>query len=67
MTGVQTCALPISQTEKSQSGIVLLISILPAVFAFLALLAVMFYKLDDRTMTQVRTDLAARNGGATGA
>jgi glycoside/pentoside/hexuronide:cation symporter, GPH family len=57
----------VPQTEQSQSGIVLLISVIPAVFAFLAFAAVMFYKLDNQTMSQVRTDLAARKAGATGA
>lgn len=55
-----------AQTEKSQAGIVLLISILPAVSAFLAFMAVLFYKLDDRTMLQVRTELAARAAGSPG-
>ena len=56
----------VPQTEQSQSGIVMLISMIPAVFAFLAFAAVMFYKLDNQTMAQVRTDLAARNGGTSG-
>ena len=60
-------AANVVQTERSQSGIVLLISVIPAVFAFLALLAVVFYRLDDHTMAKVRTDLAARYGGTGGA
>jgi glycoside/pentoside/hexuronide:cation symporter, GPH family len=53
-------AANVAQTETSQAGIVLLISFMPAIFAFLAFLAVVFYKLDDRTMLQVRTELAER-------
>ena len=60
-------AANVIQTDRSQSGIVLLISVIPAVFAFLAFLAVVFYRLDDHAMAQVRTDLAARNGGTGGA
>ena len=57
----------IAQTERSQSGILLLISLLPAVFALLAFLAAFSYRLDDHTMAQVRSDLAARHGGTGGA
>ncbi len=49
-----------SQTPESQSGIVLLMSFIPAAFAFLAVGIMMFYKLDNRTLAQVEADLAAR-------
>ena len=48
------------QTEKSQTGILLLISFVPAAFAFIAALGMILYKLDSGMMTQIRTDLAAR-------
>ena len=51
----------VEQTDSSKTGIVLLISFLPALFAFLAFATVIFYRLDDRMMTQVREELAARN------
>jgi len=53
-----------TQTPESQTGIVMLISFIPAVFAFLAVAVMMFYKLDNRTLTQVQVDLAARKGSA---
>jgi GPH family glycoside/pentoside/hexuronide:cation symporter len=49
-----------AQTPKSQTGIVLLISFIPAAFAFLAVAIVMFYKLDNRQLAQIQADLAAR-------
>jgi GPH family glycoside/pentoside/hexuronide:cation symporter len=49
-----------NQTPKSQTGIVLLISFIPAVFAFLAVVVVMFYKLDNRQLAQIQAELAAR-------
>jgi GPH family glycoside/pentoside/hexuronide:cation symporter len=49
-----------TQTAKSQTGIVLLISFIPAVFAFLAVAVMMFYKLDNKQLVQIQADLAAR-------
>lgn len=49
-----------TQTTKSQTGIVLLISFIPAVFAFLAVAVMMFYKLDNKQLVQIQADLAAR-------
>jgi len=49
-----------TQTPESKTGIVMLISFIPAVFAFLAVAVMMFYKLDNRTLAQVQVDLAAR-------
>ena len=48
------------QTPQSQTGIVLLISFIPAAFAFLAVAVMMFYKLDNRTLKQIETELARR-------
>ncbi len=56
-----------TQTPESQTGIVMLISFIPAVFAFLAVAVMLFYKLDNRTLTQVQVDLAARKGSAANA
>jgi len=52
------------QTPESQTGIVLLISVIPAFFAFLAVGVMMFYKLDNRTLSQIEAELAARKGTA---
>lgn len=49
-----------TQTAKSQTGIVLLISFIPAVFAFLAVAVMMFYKLDNKQLAQIQIELAAR-------
>jgi len=52
------------QTPESQTGILLLISFIPAVFAFLAVGVMMFYKLDDITLKRIQVELAARKGTA---
>ena len=49
-----------AQTPRSQTGIVLMMSFIPAGFAFLAVAVMLFYKLDNRTMAQVQAELAAR-------
>lgn len=49
-----------TQTAKSQTGIVLLISFIPAVFAFLAVAVMMFYKLDNKQLAQIQIELAER-------
>jgi GPH family glycoside/pentoside/hexuronide:cation symporter len=49
-----------TQTSKSQTGIVMLMSFIPAVFAFLAVAVMMFYKLDNKKLAQIQMDLAAR-------
>jgi len=54
------------QTPESQTGIVLLISVIPAVFAFLAVGVMAFYKLDNRTLSQIEAELAARKASAAG-
>jgi GPH family glycoside/pentoside/hexuronide:cation symporter len=48
------------QTARSQTGIVLLISVIPALFAFGAVAVMMFYNLDNELMSRVQTELAAR-------
>ena len=54
-----------AQTTRSQTGIVALISFIPALFAFVAAALMMFYKLDRHKMAQVQTDLAERKAAAT--
>jgi len=48
------------QTAKSQTGIVLLMSIIPGAFAFLAVAVMLFYKLDNKALVQIQADLAQR-------
>jgi GPH family glycoside/pentoside/hexuronide:cation symporter len=50
----------VAQSSSSQMGILLLISIVPALFAFAAVAIMFFYKLDNNKMAQIQTDLAAR-------
>ncbi|RSZ59615.1 MFS transporter [Massilia atriviolacea] len=49
-----------AQSGGSQAGIVWLMSIIPALFALLAVAVMFFYNLDSRTLRQVQADLAAR-------
>ena len=49
-----------AQTAQSQRGIVLMISFIPAAFAFVAVAVMLFYKLDNQQMTQIRVELARR-------
>jgi GPH family glycoside/pentoside/hexuronide:cation symporter len=53
-----------AQTPESQTGIVLLISVIPAFFAFLAVAVLMSYKLDNQTLKQIQVELAARKAAA---
>jgi GPH family glycoside/pentoside/hexuronide:cation symporter len=50
-----------AQTAKSQTGIVLLMSFIPATFAFIAVAVMLFYKLDNKQMTRIQAELAVRN------
>jgi len=50
----------VAQTPKSQTGMVMLMSFIPAGFAFLAVAVMMFYNLDNRQMGRIQQDLAAR-------
>lgn len=49
-----------TQTSQSKTGILMLMSFIPAVFAFLAVAVMTFYKLDNRTLAQIQTELSAR-------
>ena len=48
------------QSPRSQTGIVLLMSFIPALFAFLAVAVMLFYKLDKSQMARIQADLGAR-------
>jgi len=50
----------VEQTAASQTGIVMLMSFIPAVFAFAAAGVMLFYKLDNKQMAQIEADLAQR-------
>ena len=48
-----------TQTSQSKTGILMLMSFIPAVFAFLTVTVMTFYKLDNRTLAQIQTELSA--------
>lgn len=54
----------VAQTAESLSGIVLLMSVIPAIFAFVAAVSLVFYKLDRPTMARIQAELAARKTAA---
>jgi glycoside/pentoside/hexuronide:cation symporter, GPH family len=49
-----------AQSAESQAGIVWLMSVIPAGFAALAAVLMVFYTLDNPTMARIQADLAAR-------
>ncbi len=51
-----------AQSVKSQTGMVMLMSFIPAGFAFLAVGVMMFYTLDNEKMARIQTELAERKG-----
>lgn len=50
------------QTPEALTGIVVLISVLPAAAAALALAAFHFYPIDDQLLSRIQADLMARKG-----
>ncbi len=56
----------VEQTPRAVHGIVILFSLLPALFGGLSGLAILFYKLDEPTVKQIERDLAARKVAETG-
>jgi GPH family glycoside/pentoside/hexuronide:cation symporter len=50
-----------AQTGTSEQGIVLLLTIIPAVFAALAVPLIMLYPLDDKTLETIQEDLEHRH------
>lgn len=53
-----------AQTPKSQTGIVLMMSFIPALFAFVAVGTMFFYKLDNAQLKVVVAELARRKAAA---
>lgn len=49
-----------AQTGASEHGIVLLLTIIPGIFAALAVPLILLYSLDDKTLTDVQSDLEKR-------
>jgi len=49
-----------AQTPRSQTGIVMLMSFIPAGFAFFAVAVMLFYRLDNRQMAVIQKELAQR-------
>jgi GPH family glycoside/pentoside/hexuronide:cation symporter len=52
------------QTPRAITGIYLVFAVLPGTFALLSGFAIFFYKLDDSTVKQIESDLAARKSAA---
>lgn len=52
-----------TQTARSKTGIAMLMSFIPAVFAFLAVGVMLFYKLDNQQMARLQRELAERKTG----
>ncbi len=50
----------IIQSQEVQTGIVMLMSIIPAALGALSIVVMYFYKLDDRTMEKIQAELEAR-------
>jgi GPH family glycoside/pentoside/hexuronide:cation symporter len=48
------------QTPRSQTGILMLMSFIPAVFAFLAVAVMFFYRLDNKQVVVLQQELAER-------
>ena len=53
-----------AQTSRSQTGILVLMSFIPAAFAFVAVAVMMLYPLDKQKMAQIQVDLAERKAAA---
>ena len=53
-----------AQSDASQMGIVLLLTIIPGVIAFAAAFTMRFYTLDNTTLAQVQAELLARKANA---
>lgn len=53
-----------AQSDASKMGIVLLLTVIPGVIAFIAAFSMRFYELDNDTLAQVQTELLARKAQA---
>ncbi|HEY9107937.1 MAG TPA: MFS transporter [Roseateles sp.] len=54
-----------AQSADSQTGIVWLMSVIPAAFTLMAAVLMVFYTLDNPTMARIQADLAARKSALT--
>lgn len=50
------------QTAESLDGIIMLVSIIPAIFGVLAYIVILFYPLTNEKMKEIEADLIARRG-----
>jgi len=50
----------VTQTARSITGILMLMSFLPAIFAFLAAGVMVLYRLDNEKMVRIQAELAQR-------
>jgi GPH family glycoside/pentoside/hexuronide:cation symporter len=50
----------VAQTSQSKTGIVMMMSFIPALFAFIAAAVMMFYRLDNKQMARIQDELAKR-------
>jgi glycoside/pentoside/hexuronide:cation symporter, GPH family len=50
----------VAQTPRTENGMIMMMSIIPAIGAFVAGIAVLFYKLDEPTVKQMGEELATR-------
>lgn len=48
------------QTESSELGIVLLMTVIPGVFALLAVFIIKYYPLNDHELNKIQTELTSR-------
>src|SRR5207248_8362797 len=53
-----------AQSSQSKTGIVLMMSFIPAAFAFGAVAVMLFYRLDNKQMAQIQEELAQRKAAA---
>ena len=58
---VRTGYVPnVEQSEQAQFGILAMMTLIPLLFAFLAIVPLLFYKLDEKMFAQILEELAAR-------
>ena len=53
----------VAQTSRSQTGMLMLMSFIPAGFAFLAVAVMVSYKLDNRKLEQIQKGFLAERKG----
>lgn len=50
----------VTQGERVQHGLVLLMSVIPSLFGVISVVLVLFYQLSEKRMTEIQTELAVR-------